>query len=165
MGTIALGFVIHILHEAAHALTAVVFGVSGLMRPNTVSYGPEMTPEIAIWTTAAGPALMLLFALIAARLDWRWSASVIFITFAQRAMAAVISMITSPNDEARLGEMLGVGPWPFFSLSVSLTFALFVYRYRRDGLDWKWVAISYAGFSIALATVVLGNKALFHISF
>ncbi|MBV7258069.1 hypothetical protein [Erythrobacter crassostreae] len=124
-----------------------------------------MSDAAVIGATAAGPALMVLFAIAAALSRWRWAPSVIFIVFAQRAMAALISAISAPNDEARLSIMLGFGPWALFAFTVGLTGYLFIRRYRRDALGWKWIAISYAAFSLAITLVVFGDGRLFQLRF
>ena len=80
-------------------------------------------------------------------------------------MAALISALLAENDEARLGMLLGVGPWVFFALTVGLTGYLFIRRYRQDGLGWKWIGLSYAGFSLGITLVVLGDGILFRIRF
>ena len=161
----ALTVIIHLLHESVHALTAIGFGVSGVMSSNTVSYTSDMSHAAQISATAAGPALMVVFALAAAASQWRWAPSILFIVFAQRSMAALISALLAENDEARLGMLLGVGPLVFFALTVGLTGYLFIRRYRQDGLGWKWIGLSYAGFSLGITLVVLGDGILFRIRF
>lgn len=165
IGTFALGIVIHLLHEAAHALSAMAFGVSGTMGTNTVRLTSEVGEMAAIASTAAGPGLMLIFAIAAFASRWCWAPSVLFIVFIQRAFAAIVSAIMAPNDEARLGAMLGVGPWAVFVLAVGLTGFLFIRRYRAERLGWKWLAISYVGFSLAITLVVFGDDVLPRIAF
>ncbi|WP_299194155.1 hypothetical protein [uncultured Erythrobacter sp.] len=165
LGTFVLTVLIHLLHESAHALTAIGFGVSGVMSSNTVGYTSQMSLSAVLAATAAGPALMMLFALAAAFSKWRWAPTVLFIVFFQRAMAAIISAISAPNDEARLSLLLGLGPWAIFALTVGVTGLLFLRRYRAETLGWKWFGISYVGFSLGLALVVLGDGILFRIRF
>ena len=165
LGTFVLTVVIHLLHEGAHALTAIGFGVNGVISTNTVGYTSEMSRAAVLCATAAGPVLMVLFAIGAAASRWRWAPSVLFIVFFQRAMAAIISAIAAPNDEARLGLLLGIGPWAIFAVTVGVTGLLFVRRYRQDGFNWKWVGISYVGFSLGSALMVMGDGILFRIRF
>ncbi|NQX95595.1 MAG: hypothetical protein HRT64_11880 [Erythrobacter sp.] len=160
VSSVALAMAIHWLHEAAHMLTAISFGVSGVMGTNTVSYATEMTETQVIWTTAAGPGLMVVFALLAAASRWRWAPTVLFVVFLQRAMAAGISAISLPNDEARLSLLLGLGTWSVFALTVGITAALFIWRWRKDGLGWVWLGISWFGVSIGIAAMVALNGVL-----
>lgn len=164
-GTFLLAILIHLLHEAAHMLVAMSYGVSGVMSTNTVRYTSEMSEAAVIASTAAGPALMVVFALAAALSRWRWAPSVLFIVFAQRAMAALFSALFHLNDEARLSALLGLPVGTLFAVTVGVTGLLFVLRYRRERLGWKWVALSYAGFSLALAIVVLGDGIVFRYRF
>lgn len=157
LGTIVLTMAIHWLHEAAHMLTAIGFGSSGTMGTNTVRYATKMTQAQVNWTTAAGPGLMVVFGALAAFSKWRWAPSVLIIVFLQRAMAAGISAIGEPNDEARLSLALGLGKWSVFALTVGITGALFVWRWRKDELGWKWLGISWLGLTLGIAAMVLLN--------
>ena len=157
LGTIALAMAIHWLHEAAHMLTAIGFGASGTMGTNTVRYAPGMTQTQVNWTTAAGPALMVLFGAFAAFSKWRWAPTVLIVVFLQRAMAAGISAIADPNDEARLSLALGLGKWSLFAVTVGITGALFLWRWRKDQLGWKWLGISWLGVTLGIMVMVLLN--------
>lgn len=164
-GTFLLTIVIHLLHECAHALTAIAYGVSGVISSNTVRYTSEMSDAAVIGATFAGPALMVVFALAATISRWRWALSVLFIVFLQRLMAAIFTGLGSPNDEARISMLLGLGPWPLFALTVGLTGFLFLRRNRSSKPGWKWLAISYAAFNLGIALVVLGDGILFRVRF
>lgn len=164
-GTTLLAAVIHLLHEASHMLAAIALGASGTMGTNTVRYTTEMSDTASLITNAAGPGLMLVFAGIAFVSHWRWAPSVLFIVFFQRAMAAVISALAAPNDEARMGVLLEVGPWAIFALTVGLTGLLFLLRARSDKLGWKWIGISWVGFNIAITAMVFGDGVLPRIAF
>ncbi|MEM6475647.1 MAG: hypothetical protein AAF687_05715 [Pseudomonadota bacterium] len=154
LGSIVLAMASHWLHEAAHALMAIAFGVSGTMGTNTVRYTVEMSEIAVIFATAAGPALTVLLAVIAAFSNWRWAPTIIFAAFIQRGMAAGITLIGAPNDEARLSLLLGLGKWSVFAVTVGVTAALFVWRWRKDQLGWRWLAISWFGISLGIGAMV-----------
>ena len=164
-GTFALTVLIHLLHELAHMLVARGFGVSGVMSSNTVRYTSEMSEAAKIAATAAGPGLMVIFAIAAFLSRWRWAPTVIFIVFAQRAMAAFFSAFFNLNDEAQVSVLLGLRVGTLFALTVGVSGLLFVLRYRRDRPGWKWVGVSFVGFNLGIALVVLGDGTLFRYRF
>lgn len=162
--TIALTIILHLAHEAAHLLAAMSYGYSGSAGLNSVSTDGFVLSGDQLVITLAGPALMLLVALVAAVNRSRWAPTILFAVFVQRLLAALVSFM-SPNDEARAGEMLGVGSWSLFVVSVGLTGWLFIHRYRRDRLGVRWLLLSWIGISIGIMMMVFGEPFVPRITF
>ncbi len=156
---IALTVGMHLLHELSHALTAVVFGEHGSMGTNTVRYYNGIGTTALIWVTAAGPIVTVLLALLAFNWRSKLGTSVLFIAFAQRAMAAGMSL-NHANDEARLSQLLGLGYWTLFAVTVTLTATLFIIRFRERKLGWKWLVVNWLAFSIGITLMVFADNVL-----
>lgn len=69
---------------------------------------------------------------------------------------AILVSVRSPNDEARLGEWLGVGPWALF-LVVVIGLLILTLRAGRV-LEWGWKSylLAYLTASLVITAVVLG---------
>lgn len=157
LGTVLIGIAMHAIHEVAHVLAAMAFGVEGSLGLNTVRFSGDLSDTASLWTNFAGPAITLAMALAAVMTRWRWAASAAFIAFYQRALAAVMTAIAAPNDEARIGELLGLGAWPVFAVTIGAGLALLIWQVRRERPGWAWLGLSYVGASLAIAIMVFGD--------
>jgi hypothetical protein len=52
------------LHELAHAVAGLLLGVDADLRPNSVSYVPELAADGQVLTAAAGPVFSLVFGVV-----------------------------------------------------------------------------------------------------
>ena len=163
--TILIGIVMHLIHEASHMLGAMAFGVGGSMGTNTVNYDDGMSDTARLWASIAGPGSMLLIALAARLMQWRWTAIILYVVFIQRAIAGLVTWLSGPNDEARIGEMLGLGQWPVFALTIGVSGLLFAAQYGQERLGWKFLVAGFLGMSIALPIVVFADPVLPRIHF
>jgi len=164
-GTLALCLAMHFVHELAHMAAAIGFGVGGTLGTNTVRFAAALSSTQTLWINLAGPAITLAIPAAAILAKWRWAASAAFIAFYQRALAAIITLIAAPNDEARIGDALGVGPWPVFAGTVGLGLAMLVWQARRDRCGMAWLGIVYVASSVGVAIMVFADAAVPRIVF
>ena len=106
---------------------------------------------------AAGELETLAEALIAlALVQARSSAAAwVFLFWAafMRFMATVISLF-NPNDEARISEWLGWGPWALPLMVTAALFLLLAIGSRRLRVSWKTLALTWVAASVAVSAVV-----------
>ncbi|MBW0144676.1 hypothetical protein [Sphingomicrobium clamense] len=163
--TIVIGVVMHLVHEASHMLGAMTFGVGGSMGTNTVNYDADMSETARLWASIAGPGSMILIAIAARAMQWRWTAIILYVVFIQRSMAGIVTWLAGPNDEARIGQMLGLGEWPVFALTIGLSGLLFAAQYGQERLGWRFLLAGFLGMSVALPLVVFADPILPRINF
>lgn len=170
-GTIAISIGVHFIHEVFHMLAAISFGVSGTFGLNTVRYADELSDTAYLIITFAGPAVTLVIGAIALAKKSRWSSSVLFVVAYQRALAALLSALGAPNDEARMGLILGIGQWPIFALTIGTALAMLAWQlrgdwHRRSRLGWLgWLGIAYLATNIAVTIMVFADTVLPRIPF
>ena len=168
--TILAVLVMHILHEAGHALTAKMLGHDMLVRVNSVTIvdGAARTLWDRILVDAAGPLVTIILAVVAWRAAergrWALAPTILFIALAMRLLAAGVSL-GNPNDEARISLALGLGTWTVFAVVIVLLAAMFVRVYRRRALGWRWLLVSYLAASLAFAALVFGEPLLPAVAF
>ena len=64
------------------------------------------------------------------------------------------------NDEARISDLLGLGPWTLPSLMVGVLLILTVVASRRLRLGWKTNAGAYLVSTVATTAIVMGDMAV-----
>lgn len=152
------------IHEFVHWLTAELMGYETIMRLNGTSTVGEKKPsdlQAAIISISA-PIITLLqglvFYIYLRSKGWnKYIYQLVFTTFYMRLFAGLLNFI-EPNDEARVGQFLGIGT---FTISIILSAVLFFMVYKvssKYNLNWKfqlWTAIIIL---IASWTLILSDQ-------
>lgn len=155
-------FLTYIIHEGGHWLAGELLGYDMWVNINSAglaqgSYTSEWHQQIV---SIAGPFVTLVQAIIAFFLVRKykavWAFAFLFAALMMRFVAMVVSL-NNPNDEARVSEWLGLGPWTLFLLVVALLLVLTVKAGKIMKLGWRSYVLVYLFVSTALAIVVLGE--------
>jgi len=151
------GFISFALHEGGHWLAAMLLGHDAFYGLNSAGARGAVSAVDHAIISAAGPAVTVIQALIAlALVQARGSAAAwIFLFWAafMRFMATVISLF-NPNDEARISDWLGWGPWTLPVLVTAGLFLLLAAGVRRLNVSWKTLALTWVVASVAVSAVV-----------
>ncbi|MEQ8934381.1 MAG: hypothetical protein RIE56_01145 [Amphiplicatus sp.] len=154
-----------VFHEGAHFAMGEALGYDMWVRLNSAglaggAYASALHENLV---SAAGPAATLLQGVVAfaAAMAWRSRTAFAFLFMALviRFLAAGVSLF-NPNDEARIGEWLGVGPWALFAAVISFLLLLAMVAGRRLDLGWKSYIFSWLVSSHLVAAVVFGEAYL-----
>jgi len=146
-------FLTFALHELAHYLMGVALGYPMHITLNSVflaegSYDPAWHKQIV---SAAGPVFTIItaivFYILLRKKESIYAYSVLFTAFIMRLMAGLISL-SSPNDEARISESLGIGrmtlPLIVILLLIGLTYSISKkYNYGIKINAWNFVLVSF----------------------
>ncbi|ANM29755.1 hypothetical protein ABI59_09460 [Acidobacteria bacterium Mor1] len=154
-----------VIHEGGHWAAGELLGYDMWVRLN--SAGLARGAFSAEWhqqfVSAAGPVVTLIQAAIAYLLVVKRKTNTafafVFSALMMRIMAAFVS-IGNPNDEARVGEWLGVGPWTLHILVVLLLLSLTLRAGSRLELGWRDYGLAWFAVSLGIAAVVLGEPML-----
>ena len=153
----AAGFVTFALHEGGHWLAAALLGHEAYFGLNSAGARGTVGTVDHMIISAVGPAVTALQALVALWLvQARASAAAwVFLFWAafMRFMATVISLF-NPNDEARISEWLGWGPWTLPVLVTAALLALLAVGSVRLKVSWKTLALTWVVASVAVSAVV-----------
>lgn len=153
----AAGFVTFALHEGGHWLAAVVLGHEAYFGLNSAGPRGAVSAADHAIISAVGPLVTIVQALVALWLvRARASAAAwVFLFWAafMRAMAMAISLF-HPNDEARISEWLGWGPWALPLMVTAALFVLLAIGSRRLRVSWKTLALTWVAASVAVSAVV-----------
>lgn len=151
------GFITFALHEGGHWLAATLLGYDAYFGLNSAGTRAVVTLADHALISAAGPAVTVLQAVIAlALVQARGSAAAwVFLFWAafMRLMATVISLF-NPNDEARISDWLGWGPWTLPLVVTGGLIVLLAIGSRRAGASWKTLVLSWLVASVAVSAVV-----------
>lgn len=151
------GFITFALHEGGHWLAALLLGHEPFFGLNSAGTRDAVSAADHAVISAAGPAVTIVQALIAlALVQARSSAAAwVFLFWAafMRFMATAISLF-NPNDEARISEWLGWGPWALPLMVTAALFALLAIGSRRLRVSWKTLALTWVAASVAVSAVV-----------
>lgn len=151
------GFITFALHEGGHWLAAVLLGHEAFYGLNSAGARETVSAADHAIISAAGPAVTAVQALLALYLvQTRASAAAwVFLFWAafMRFMATVISLFT-PNDEARISDWLGWGPWTLPVIVTGALFVLLAIGSRRLRVSWKTLALTWLTASVAVSAVV-----------
>jgi len=147
----------YLIHEAAHWLVGAALGYQMSYGINSVVPGSAMTATDHILMSAAGPAVTILIALVAFVLVMRRQSltayAVLYFALFMRVIAAGVSVLNL-NDEARISDMLGWGPWALPSAVIVVLLIPTVIASRHLRLSWKVNALAYVVSSLVASAVV-----------
>jgi hypothetical protein len=148
----------YLIHEAAHWIVGAALGYPVSYGINSVISASPMTAGDHILMSAAGPAVTVVTALIAfyfvMRRESLISYAVLYFALFMRVIAAGVSVINL-NDEARISDMLGFGPWLLPALVILVLLIPTVIASRHLRLSWKVNALAYVISSFVAAAVVV----------
>ena len=132
------------IHEFTHWLTSELLGYETIMRLNgTASVkGQNPTALHKAIISISGPIITILqglviFIILKSRGWNKYLYTLLFTAFYMRFLAGLMNFIM-PNDEARVGQYLGIGT---FTLSIIISGFLFFMVYKIAGkykLNWKF---------------------------
>ena len=114
----------YVLHESAHWAMGEILGYDMWLKINSVglAQGEYSTEWHQHLVSAAGPLATVIQGIIAFLIIRKRQAftafAFLFSAFIMRLTAMLVS-INNPNDEARVSEWLGLGPWTFIFSSSS----------------------------------------------
>ena len=152
-----------LVHEAAHWLTGVALGHTMSFSINGVGAAAGTSVRDHILIAAAGPLVTLLQGIVAFMLvrsrDSVAAYGVLFFALMMRATAMGVSLFHL-NDEARISDLLGLGPWTLPSLMVGVLLILTVVASRGLRLGWKTNAAAYLVSTVAITAIVMGDMAV-----
>jgi len=147
----------YLIHEAAHWLVGRALGYPMSFGINSVRPGSAMTAADHLLMSAAGPAVTILIALVAFVLVMRRESltayAVLYFALFMRVIAAGVSLLTL-NDEARISDMLGWGPWALPSGVILVLLIPTVIASRHLRLSWKVNVLAYLVSSLVSGAVV-----------
>jgi len=153
-------FLTFALHELAHYVTGVALGYPMHITLNSVflaegSYAPIWHKQLV---STAGPVFTIIIAttcyVLLRKKENRYVYSILFTAFIMRFMAGMVS-ISSPNDEARISEWLGIGRMTLPMIVILLLFGLTYsiskkYNYGIKVNTWNFVLVSIFIMAIVL---------------
>ena len=152
-----LAVVAYLIHEAAHWIAGAALGYPVSYGINSVISASPMTAGDHMLMSAAGPAVTVVTALIAFYFVMRRESligyAVLYFALFMRVIAAGVSVLNL-NDEARISDMLGFGPWLLPGLVVLVLLIPTVIASRHLRLSWKVNALAYVVSSLVAAAVV-----------
>lgn len=147
----------YLIHEAAHWMVGAALGYPVSYGINSVIPGAPMTPVDHMLMSAAGPAVTVVTALFAFFFVMRRESligyAVLYFALFMRLVAAGVSVFNL-NDEARISDMLGFGPWLLPGLVVLVLLVPTVIASRHLRLSWKVNVLAYVVSSLAAAAIV-----------
>lgn len=147
----------NLIHEAAHWIVGASLGYPVSYGINSVIPGAPMTPGDHILMSAAGPAVTVISALVAfyfvIRRDSLIAYAVLYVALFMRVVAAGVSFFNL-NDEARISDMLGFGPWLLPGLVVLMLLVPTFIASRHLRLSWRVNALAYVVYSFTVAAIV-----------
>ena len=147
----------YLIHEAAHWLVGAALGYEVSYGINSVIPGSAMTARDHILMSAAGPALTIFIGLVAFVLVMRRESptayAALYSALFMRVIAAGVSVFNL-NDEARISDMLGWGPWALPGLVILVLLIPTIIASRHLRLSWKVNVLAYVVSSLVAAVVV-----------
>jgi hypothetical protein len=152
-----LGFLVH---EAGHWAGGRLWGLDMYLQLNKAGPAdPDANPGFwaQITMTSGGPVVTLVQALIGVVLARRFPLpgfALVFTAAFMRILAFAISILVNPNDEARIGEMLGLGPYPVHLAVIGILLALLAVTAMRTRAGWRAFLTAFVMSSVAVTAVV-----------
>lgn len=156
---VATGLATYLMHEGAHWVTGAALGHEMLFGLNVVRPVGPVTLRDATLISAAGPLFTLVQGIVTFAL-FRKTGNVIAFALLlwaafMRLIAWGISWLSAPNDEARVGVALGVGPWAFHALVSIILVVLGALAIRQRGSDRWELGLSYVVLSLVSTAIVM----------
>ena len=152
-----IGVATYLIHEAAHWLVGAALGYQVSFGINSVIPGSAMKPLGHMLMSAAGPAVTVLIALMAFALVMRRKSltayAVLYFALFMRVVAAGVSLFNL-NDEARVSDMLGWGPWTLPGVVILVLLIPTIIASRHLRLTWKVNVLAYVVSSLVTTAVV-----------
>jgi len=160
-GLVALAGVLgFLIHEAGHWVGGRLWGLDMYLQLNKAGpVDPQADPGFwaQITITGAGPVVTLVQALIGLSLARRFPLlgfALVFTATFMRILAFAISILVNPNDEARIGEMLGLGLYPVHLAVIGILLALLTVTTVRSRAGWPAFLTAFVMSSVAVTAVV-----------
>lgn len=159
---IVVTIVTYLVHEGAHWLAGEMLGYDMWVNVNSAGlasgeYRSEWHQQLV---SAAGPLMTLTQAVTAFVFVRKFKAisafAILFAALMMRFVAMLVSL-NNPNDEARVSEWLGLGPWTLHILIVAILLGLTLKGGAYLKLGWWSYALAYLAVSLGLAAVVMGE--------
>ena len=148
-------------HELAHWLMGEALGYDMWMSLNGGGLVGEGSYDGALdrsLVDAAGPLITYILAIGAFALIWTTGSLLLypflFLQFYMRAVALGISVVSQPNDEARISLGLGLPLWLLPGIAVMFLLALTVIGSRKVRAGWTGNIIAYVMASLLSAAIV-----------
>lgn len=155
-------FLTFLLHEGAHWVTGEMLGYDMWVNINSsgLARGQYSTEWHNHMVSAAGPIVTTIQAMIAfvlVRKNKTISAfAFLFATLMMRILAMFASL-NSPNDEARISEWLGLGPWSLHILIIAILLGLTLKGGAYMKFRWRSYGLAYLAVSVAISCIVMGE--------
>lgn len=160
-----------ILHEFVHWLTGELLGYESIMRLNGTSFvnGPIDNEAHKALVSISAPIFTVLQGVVAyfylKSRGWnKYIYSILFAAFYMRLFAGIMNIFMA-NDEARVGQYLGIGT---FTISIAFSVLLFSMVYKvsikhklkRKFQAWTIMTILVSGWLIIIADQMIGIRLL-----
>lgn len=153
----AIALATYVIHEAAHWVVGSALGYDVSYGINSVVPGSAMTVQDQILMSAAGPAITILIGLFAFVLVMRRQSltayAALYFALFMRVVAAGVSVFNL-NDEARISDLLGWGPWALPSVVILVLLIPTIIASRHLQLPWKVNVLAYVVSSLVTILVV-----------
>lgn len=153
-----------IIHEFTHWLTSELLGYETIMRLNgTASVKGENPTELhKVIISISGPIItilqgLIIFIFLKLRGWNKYLYPLLFTAFYMRLLAGLMNLIMA-NDEARVGQFLGIGT---FTLSIIVSGILFFMVYkiaRKYKLNWKFQLWTTIIILLASSILILSDQ-------
>ncbi|MGY1459314.1 hypothetical protein ACW5F0_11825 [Luteimonas sp. A534] len=157
------GIASFLVHELAHWATGIALGHEMVATLNSVSPKGAVSLNDQVLIVAAGPILTLAQGLGGFWLVKQRSAplgfALLYIAFFMRLLAAGIGAF-NPNDEAKVGQLLGLGTWTLPVAVVGILLTLVVLASRKLELRVLDQLLCYAVSSAVITLIVGADMAL-----
>ena len=155
----------YVLHEAAHWGAGKALGYDMWVNINSagLAEGRYQKEWHAQFVSAAGPLITLAQAIIGFVLVLKIKSvsafAFLFAALIMRMTAMAVSL-SNPNDEARVSEWLGLGPWALFVLVIAILLVMTIKAGSKLKFGWRAYLLAYICVSAAITAVVLGEPYL-----
>tara|TARA_R110002072_G_scaffold17079_4_gene65536 strand:- start:2508 stop:3053 length:546 start_codon:yes stop_codon:yes gene_type:complete len=149
------------LHEFGHWAMGEALGhemVMSLNGAHPVDRFAPLPPGHANLILAAGPAVTVALAALAVfivRASAVLGFAIAFFALHMRIMAYGISVLANPNDEAKIGLNLGLGPHMLHLAVIAVTLLLALFIARKAQAGWLAWLVAFVASSASLALVVM----------
>lgn len=152
-----LGIGTFFVHEFAHWLAGVLLGHDMVASPNHVRSLSPMSVLDQGLVLAAGPVVTIAQGILGFRLVGRGAAplaglALVYMAFFMRLLATVMTLF-NPNDEAKIGQLLGIGKWTLPLLVTAGLLILFVAVSRRMKLGIRDHLFSFVVASVVVSLI------------